>query len=897
MESAGHSLWGYYLVRIDEKDYSAEIIPIRATAGHLNVLQFLEQGLCTNCFKLAGITPNPAGTLDVNVSIKHPFTNLNLTGFDVRGIAMFNGGHVFPASGLIVSDRTSGEGELVNADGYTALYNPSTVGHGLESYMKGKMATATAPNATLNGYKRFITDTPANTRNAFYAGGEIIVTFQVDMPDSPNPWIFGYAVDASWAPAINKPVDDPMTDFGPEANCPEAWKIKAIYTPSDGLTDCGGQVSVAVDVYDWLGKDDTHLPTVECPELFDGQVEAAWKADAVGYTTYETVVENTKNAPAGFYRCLVSKEAQENDPLKPWLDITAYQLHELEVVAETMMPPTASAYGVQPSAFIGEEIYFNATASTDNDCGNQSIVNYEWDWNGSGSFVPEPDLTSHAWLTAGIYNVQLRVTDNESETDVLDEPLEVAILPWSGTLNWAKRAGGASGGDYSLGITTLSDNSTVATGRFSGSATFGPGEANETVLTSAGSYDIFIARYNPDGTLAWAKRAGGAYNETSYGSTTLSDNSTVATGEFYDSATFGPGEPNQTVLTSTGGFDIFIARYNPTGTLAWAKRAGGASGDDVGNEITTLSDNSTVVTGWFYVSATFGPGEPNETILTSDGGFDIFIARYNPDGTLAWAKRAGGASGYDGGRGITMLSDNSTVVTGLFFESATFGPGEPNQTALTSDGGYDIFIARYNTDGTLAWAKRAGGGDSDAGFGITTLSDNSTVVTGYFYDSATFGPGEPNQTVLTSAGYFDIFIARYNPDGTLAWAKRAGGGSSENDLGNGITALSDNSTVVTGYFYDSATFGPGEPNQTVLTSAGYFDIFTARYNPDGTLAWAKRAGGASNDWGNGITTLSDNSTVATGVFSKSATFGPGEPNETVLTSAGDYDIFIARFEP
>jgi hypothetical protein len=298
------------------------------------------------------------------------------------------------------------------------------------------------------------------------------------------------------------------------------------------------------------------------------------------------------------------------------------------------------------------------------------------------------------------------------------------------------------------------------------SATFGPGEPNQTVLTSSGYLDIFIARYNPDGTLAWAKRAGGVGGDWGYGITTLSDNSTVVTGFFQDSATFGPGEPNQTDLTSAGTSDIFIARYNLDGTLAWAKRAGGASGhNDEGLGITTLSDNSTVVTGWFFGSATFGPGEPNQTVLTSVGGWDIFIARYNPDGTLAWAKRAGAAPGSDRGYGIMTLSDNSTVVTGRFQGSATFGPGEPNQTVLTSGGPYDsdIFIARYNPDGTLAWAKRAGGASSDYSYGITTLSDNSTVVTGWFAGSATFGPGEPNQTVLTCAGYRDIFIARYAP--------------------------------------------------------------------------------------------------------------------------------------
>ncbi len=485
--------------------------------------------------------------------------------------------------------------------------------------------------------------------------------------------------------------------------------------------------------------------------------------------------------------------------------------------------------------------------------------------------------------------------------------------PENGELIWAKRAGGTSF-DEGYGITTLSDNSTVVTGGFYGPATFGPGEPNQTVLTSAGySNNVFIARYNPDGTLAWAKGAEGTPSSNRnycYGITTLSDDSTVVTGWFYESVTFGPGEPNQTILSCTGGglwdCDIFIARYNPDGTLAWVKRAGGTSYDE-GNGITTLSDNSIVVTGQFYASATFGSGEPNQTILTLTSHSDIFVARYNPNGTLVWAKQAGGTYGNGAawGRGITTLSDNSTVVTGEFNGPARFGTGEPNQTVLTSVGGNDIFIARYNPDGTLAWAKRAGGVSSggDGCCSITTLSDNSTVVTGFFEGPATFGSGEPNQTVLASAGWQDIFVAHYNPDGTLAWAKRAGGDYTR-DCGNGITALSDDSVVVTGIFNVSATFGPGEPNQTVLSCIGDSvwdcDIFIARYNPDGTLAWAKRAGAYENDSGMGITTLSDDSAVATGYYNGSATygyatFGPGEPNQTVLTSAGHGDIFIARF--
>jgi uncharacterized delta-60 repeat protein len=518
-------------------------------------------------------------------------------------------------------------------------------------------------------------------------------------------------------------------------------------------------------------------------------------------------------------------------------------------------------------------------------------------------YVCTGTITNTLLAPEGEYKILVATWDQATGIYIYSE-FTISVIEDSsnGNLIWAKRAGGI-GSDIGWGISTLSDNSTVVTGGFVGTATFGQWEPNETQLVSVGpggTRDIFIARYYPDGILAWAKCAGGMGMDKGLGITTLLDNSIVVIGSFGGSyggiATFGSGEPNETILTSAGDYDIFIAWYNPDGTLAWVKRAGGTS-SDLGFGITTLSDNSTVVTGNFFGSATFGLGEINQTVLTSSvSGANIFIARYNPDGTLAWAKSAGGTTG-DRGYGITSLSDNSTVVTGWFQESATFGPGETNQTVLISVGNKDIFIARYNPDGTLAWAKHAGGSEYNEGHGITTLSDNSTVVTGWFEGSATFGEGEPNQTVLTSDGMWrNIFIVRYNPNGTLSWAKRAGGPVS--DYGFGITSLSDNSVAITGGFIGSATFGSDEINETVLTSLGEADIFIARYNPDGTLAWVKRAGGSSSEFGCGITTLSDNTTVVTGDFQDSATFGPDEANETVLTQTGDSDdIFIARFSP
>ena len=99
-------------------------------------------------------------------------------------------------------------------------------------------------------------------------------------------------------------------------------------------------------------------------------------------------------------------------------------------------------------------------------------------------------------------------------------------------------------------------------------------------------------------------------------------------------------------------------------------------------------------------------------------------------GLLSWAVRAGGPGILDFGRSISALEDGSSLVTGNFWGTATFGPGEENEMALTSAGQDDVFLARYNPDGTLAWAAQANGQGLGVGSGVSALADGSAVVVG-----------------------------------------------------------------------------------------------------------------------------------------------------------------------
>jgi len=431
---AGHYLWAYYEVYVDPVGNKIEIAPVRGVTGHWNVLKFLEQGPCTNCVSVKGMTDTGHGTKLFDVQITHPFPNPNLTGFDVRGITMFAGSHTFPVTGLTTPDRATGDGELVNADGYTTLYNALTAGSGpggLQGYIKGRFTRPMTPNALLNGYKRHISPGMTNVRNAFYAGTSIIESYELDMPDTQ--FVFGYAVDASWAPPINKPVQNPNTDFPPEANCPEPWRIAVTEeSVGQGLTDEGGETKLYIDVYDHQGRSSHFPPQVECPELFAGSSNAVFKEDGIGYSRFEVVISNDNLAPQGEYKCLISVVDTENSTAPDWLDLVAYQIVILTVadyVQPTNQPPVAAAHADITNPQVYQTVQF-FDDSTDPD-GPEDLAKWEWDFSfdevDGFQVGKEEQNPTIQYQQPGTYKVQLRVTDTSSHADMLDVPLTINV--------------------------------------------------------------------------------------------------------------------------------------------------------------------------------------------------------------------------------------------------------------------------------------------------------------------------------------------------------------------------------------------------------------------------------------------------------------------------------------
>jgi hypothetical protein len=376
----------------------------------------------------------------------------------------------------------------------------------------------------------------------------------------------------------------------------------------------------------------------------------------------------------------------------------------------------------------------------------------------------------------------------------------------------------------------------------------------------------------------WARSAGTTGGEAVLG--TASDNSgNLYVIGWYSSAniTFG-----SITLTNPGigTGDIFLVKYDVSGTALWAKTFGGTDGD-IGNGIAVDAIGNVYITGW-YASSTISFG--TSTLTNAGTGSDIFIVKLNSSGNQIWAKSVGGA-GSDRGYGITVDPSGNVFTTGAYSSTTiNFGTGSLTNASTVND----FFIAKHDSNGNALWAKNAGGINSDTGYSIACDSLGNAYATGAFASSTiNFGSG-----IITNAtaGTQDVFVVKYNSLGTAVWSSRAGG--SLEDAANGI-AVKKSSVCVTGGFNSSAiSFSNITLNNN---SSGTSDVFLVKYDLDGNTQWAQGVGSTDAEAGNSVALDALENVFITGYFvSNSINFGG---NTLTNSGAGYRDLFVTAYGP
>ncbi len=427
---------------------------------------------------------------------------------------------------------------------------------------------------------------------------------------------------------------------------------------------------------------------------------------------------------------------------------------------------------------------------------------------------------------------------------------------------WAKSAGGPQKVE-SYAIAIDSAGNSYITGWFEDSLKFGSFSLKASVAGNSFASDIFIAKYDVNGNFVWAKKAGGTNYDYGNGIATDPAGNVYVTGLFIGTATFG----TLSITSTTVDYDVFIAKYDTNGNCLWVKRGGG-SGWDVANGITIDKSGNCFVTGAFRNTADFGTAS-----LTSFGNYDAFVAKYDSNGAFQWAKSAGGTLD-DRAQSISTDAGGNCFVTGFF--SGTFNIGT---TTLTSNGGSDMWIAKFDPVGNAVWAKKAGGPTDDQGNSIMLDKEGSIHVTGFFEGTASFGTAS-----LTSFGNKDIFVTKYDYKGDIIWAKNLGG--PQDDIGYGISIDTLGNSYIGGSFW-----GTGQFDTITVISSNQDDAFIAGLDYNGHTKWAVHGGGLNPDVSRGVVMNNSGSCYTTGYFSGAASFGSHN-----ITGFSDNDLFVAKLD-
>lgn len=348
--------------------------------------------------------------------------------------------------------------------------------------------------------------------------------------------------------------------------------------------------------------------------------------------------------------------------------------------------------------------------------------------------------------------------------------------------------------------------------------------------TGKAGVNIFVSKYGTDGVPQWVQYFGATEEAYCFGYAIALDQ----LGNIYVTGGFsGRIKIGNVTLNSIGSHNIFIAKFRNDGSVEWANRAGGAgksdSGEDQGLGITVDGSGNAYVCGAFEGVADFDTIQiSNKTGKENES--DIFIAKYNPNGRIIWVKRAGGNE-RDVASGICKDLSSNIFVTGCFSGTSDF-----DGVTLQSKGAQDIFIAKYSSEGALDWVKGYGGPQMDVASGVSIDNLGNLYLTGSFSDTFDFGSSK-----LQSRGGYDVFIAKLNNDGSVAWSKQGGGASA--DVGLDITADRYGNVYVCGNFNKQASF-----DSIVIKGSGAsngYCYFIVQYSPNGSINWAKQP---LNDW-------------------------------------------------
>lgn len=446
-----------------------------------------------------------------------------------------------------------------------------------------------------------------------------------------------------------------------------------------------------------------------------------------------------------------------------------------------------------------------------------------------GVYVAGSTYGSFGAVSAGNYDAWLVYYSNPAPTAVptpLPTPVPSPAPEAAYTQAWVTQLG-SSYGDYAYAVAACAATGDVFVGGYT--------DGGSLNGTNAGGEDVWFSKYDSSGTMAWTKQFGTSSDDRLHAMTCDSTGNLFVGGR--TAGSLGGAHAG-------GTFDVWFAKFSSAGDQQWISQLGTSASEEIIQAIDCTSDGSVFIGGTtqgslggsnagsndFFVAkydsdgaqlfivqegtsshdsvhamATDIDGNVFVAALTTGslggnnaGSGDIFIAKYSSAGVQQWSIQIGTSSD-DYPLSMTTDGDGS-VFLGGFTNGGSLGG--------TNAGSYDIWLAKYDTDGNQQWIVQTGTDSSDILRGMGTDDAGNLFVAGFTEGS------------LASAnlGGDDAWLAKYrSSDGYQYWQVQFGTGFEDEVWG---LAMDGNGGVyVAGY--TAGSFG--------AVNAGSYDAWLAYY--------------------------------------------------------------------
>jgi hypothetical protein len=363
---------------------------------------------------------------------------------------------------------------------------------------------------------------------------------------------------------------------------------------------------------------------------------------------------------------------------------------------------------------------------------------------------------------------------------------------------------------------------------------------------SNGSADAWVMKLSSSGNLQWQKCLGGTNGEVAHSIQPTPDGGYIMAGQ----TTSNDGD----VIGYHGNFDAWVVKLSSTGSLQWQKALGG-TGYDYAQSIQPTPDGGYIMAGV--------NNSTNGDVTGNHNSGDAWVVKLNNTGSIQWQKSLGG-TGVDEANNIQPTPDGGYIMAGRTYSNDGDVSGK--------HGGYDVWIVKLSSMGSLQWQKCLGGTVDDQAKTMQSTPDGGYIMAG------TTNSNDGDVTGNHSANS-DAWVVKLSSTGSLQWQKCLGG--TNNEEANCIQSTPDGGYTLVGFTLSI--------DGDVSLNHGGFDAWVVKLSSTGSMQWQNAIGGTGSDYAYSIQPTIDGGYIVAGSASST--------NGDVTGNHGNADAWVVKLGP